>query len=73
MIKNIIDNRAFKNTSKCDSLVFRRSNNGAYLFGEEDIAASYESIEIDDLLQICSSVQAEVVVVIYDLNSKPLK
>ena len=73
MIKNIIDNRTFKNTSKCDSLVFKRSNNGTYLFDEEDIVASYESIDIDDLLQVCTSAQTEVVIIIYDLNSKPLK
>jgi hypothetical protein len=73
VIKNIIDNRTFKNTSKCDALVFKRSNNGKYLFDEDDIVACYESIDIDELLETAVSSKIEVIVIIYDLNSKPLK
>lgn len=73
MIKNIIDNRTYKNTSKCDSLIFKKSRVGSFLLQDCDIVACYESIEIDDLLQIAASAEMELVVIIYDLNSKPLK
>ena len=73
MIKNIIDNRHYKNTAKCDALVFEASESGDYTFDESDIVAYYQAIDIDELIKICISAKTEVVVVIYDLNSKPLK
>ena len=71
MIKGVVDNRVFKNGNHCDAVIeiFTSLN----LSEEHKIIKGFESEEIDYIFKFAQSLKIEVIVYLYDLNSKPLK
>ena len=71
MIKKIIDHRSHNRTARCDAVLEVHSN--LKLSEEHRIVKGFESEEIDYILDYAHNLKIEVIVYLYDLNSKPLK
>lgn len=71
MIKKVVDNRVYGRTAQCDAVIERYS--ALNLPEEQLIIRGFESEYIDYILNYANNLKIEVIVYIYDLNSKPLK
>jgi hypothetical protein len=71
MIKKIIDHRNYNKTLKCDAVLEIYSN--LKLSEEHRIIKGFESEEVDYILDYAHKLKIEIIVYLYDLNSKPLK
>jgi len=71
MIKKIIDHRSYNKTARCDAVIEVYSN--LKLSEEHRIIRGFESYEINYILDYAHKLKIEVIVYLYDLNSKPLK
>jgi hypothetical protein len=71
MIKQIVDHRYYPKTSLCDAVLEICTN--LSLSEEDRIIKGFESEEIDYILRYAQNLSKNVIVYIYDLNSKPLK
>lgn len=71
MIKKIIDHRHYNRTARCDAVLEVYSN--LKLPEEHRIIKGFESEEIEYILDYANKLKIEVIVYLYDLNSKPLK
>jgi uncharacterized linocin/CFP29 family protein len=71
MIKRVIDNRKFRAGTRCDAVVEVFTN--LNLSEDHKVIRGFESEEIDYILQFSQNLKIQVIVYLYDLNSKPLK
>jgi len=71
MIKKVVDHRFFKKMARCDAVIEVYSN--LNLSEEQRVIRGFESEDIDYILNYAQNLNTEVVVYLYDLNSKPLK
>jgi hypothetical protein len=71
MIKKVVDHRHFKNGRQCDAVleIFTTLD----LSEENRVIKGFESEDIEYILQFAQSLKMQVIVYLYDLNSKPLK
>lgn len=71
MIKGVIDNRIFKTGTHCDAVV--EVYTSLQLSEDQKIIRGFESEEIEYIFQFAQNLKIQVIVYLYDLNSKPLK
>ncbi len=69
MIKKVIDNRVLSPTRLCDAVVELDTR----LNLTNKVIEYFQAYDLDQILLMANNLKEDVIVYIYDLNSKPLK